>query len=78
MIETKEDLTKALKDIFGGHVFDIETHREHHEFISILIERERRKTELWEKIKAQVAGSLILSGLGGALAAVYHVFFKHG
>ena len=76
---TLKELEDTLHEVMDtSNSVDSNTHHEHHEFIHVLIERERRRTELWEKIKAQVAGSAILMGIGAILTAVYQVFFKHG
>ena len=41
-----------------------ELHMEHHEFIKALIEKERRKQELWEKIKENVGSWALICVLG--------------
>lgn len=36
-------------------------HKQHHDFVQMLIDKEKRKQELHEKVKAQVAGWGIIS-----------------
>lgn len=78
MTDKLDRIAELVEQIATTNNVDTDTHTEHHEFIQALIEREHRKTELWEKVKAQVAGSLILMTIGGILTAVYQVFFKNG
>lgn len=46
-------------------------HKEDHDFITAFIEREKRRTERHEKIKAQVGGWAIIALLSGVAAAVW-------
>ena len=48
---TKQDLTEVVDLAMERHV-----HSDSHIFVLSLIEKERRKQELWEKAKAHVAG----------------------
>ena len=59
--ELKEVLDSALSDI--GWV-DQKTHEEHHEFVRMLIKKEERKKERWEKVKTQVLGWGIVALIG--------------
>ena len=45
------------------------THQDHHQWISIKIERERKRAVLFETVKASVLGGVILMAIS-ALAAV--------
>lgn len=38
-----------------------ELHKEHHEFIKALIEKEHRKQELWEKIQTNVGSWALIA-----------------
>lgn len=56
---------------------DIESHRPHHEFIARWIERERRRDEMWEKIKVQVGGWAVIAFLGGIGLAAWQFVKAH-
>ena len=62
---TPEDIAVAvgaeLDKRHGEHI----AHKEHHEFIEAMIEKERRKQEMWEKVKAHVLGWGIVAIVGG-------------
>lgn len=47
-------------------------HYEHHLFIREWVEKERRKREMADKIKAQVGGWIIISSLGAVATAAWH------
>jgi hypothetical protein len=47
---------------------DAETHREQHDYVRRLIERDHRRDERMEAIKRQTIGWLVIVVLGGALA----------
>ena len=59
---TKQDLTEVVDLAMERHV-----HSDSHIFVLSLIEKERRKQELWEKAKAHVIG-------WGLVAIVVFVF----
>jgi hypothetical protein len=47
-----------------------ETHKEHHDFIQQWIDREKRRQELYEKVKAQVVGWGVISGILSMVAGL--------
>jgi hypothetical protein len=68
---TDEDV-QALRDAFeGARSVPYETHREHHDYIGILLAREKRREERIEKIKAHVGGWGVIVALTGIGAAVW-------
>jgi hypothetical protein len=60
-----EDLLALTEILEKARSVPAEVHRVHHEFVSALIERERRKTNRLEKTKTHVIGWGIVSGLTG-------------
>jgi len=74
---TKDDIESVLHNVLETRSrIDNELHSEHHQFVGMMIAREQRKQERWEKIKTQVFGWGIISILGGIATAVYHAFIK--
>lgn len=47
-------------------------HRKHHDFIDLLLEREKRRQDRIETVKAHVYGWGIITGLGGIGAALWY------
>lgn len=58
--------------LIGG--VDSEVHREQHAFIGEWIEEVKRKREMREKIKTQVAGWAVVTMLGSIGTGAYHAF----
>lgn len=73
---TDEDI-RAISDAFDPYRLPFEDHREHHEFISAWIAKQKRKEETIEKVRAQLAGWGIISLLGGIGFAVWEFVKKH-
>jgi hypothetical protein len=61
---TGEDVRAIIAAFEAFRSVPHEEHREHHEFISHWIERQRRKEEIFEKVKAQLAGWGVITMLG--------------
>ncbi len=49
---------------------DADTHRTHHDYVARLIERDRRRTERWERVRVHVYGWGAVTALGGLIYAV--------
>ena len=80
---TEEDVG-ALADALHARApvsIAAEQHVEHHAFLESWIAKEKRKQELYEKVKANVMGwgivSLILTTIGGLGAAALEFFRSH-
>ncbi len=71
--EFVQELAEAIKERFGTALSE-EEHVEHHTFIRLMIEREKRRTEFWDKIKERVGGWVIISALSAIGSGVYHFF----
>lgn len=67
------DMLKVILDSLNDHKFwvDDELHSQHHEFIKILLEREHRRLDRWDRIREQVTGWALIAILGGIGTAVY-------
>jgi hypothetical protein len=75
----KQELLDTFNEVLSARSrINNDIHTEHHDFIQILIEREERKKERWEKVKTQVLGWGIIGMIGAMGSAVYHHFFKNG
>jgi len=80
---TEEDVC-ALAEAFHARQpanIAVEQHVEHHAFLESWIAKEKRKQELYEKVKAHVMGwgivGLILTTIGGLGAAAIEFFRTH-
>jgi hypothetical protein len=74
---TDEDV-QALRDAFeGARSVPYEMHREHHEYIGVLLAREKRREERAEKIKAHVGGWSVIVALTGIGAALFQWVKDH-
>lgn len=63
------ELKKVLHEVFDGNVIvDKETHSDHHEWIKSQIRKEKRRQEMWVKIKTQVIGWGIIA-IAGSIGA---------
>ena len=51
-------------------------HRDHHNWIENQIQRERKRSEMWEGIRSKVIGWAIIGALGAVGTAVYKVFVR--
>jgi hypothetical protein len=75
----KEELAELFTKTIQMHL-PPETHREHHDFVQALIQKENRKQELWENVKAQVLGwgviGSILLAIGAFGAQIKDWLFK--
>jgi hypothetical protein len=67
---SEKDLAAIIEGVVSSRVVTDAVHSEHHDFIAHWIEREKRKEEVYNKIKVQVGGwgiILVLSGIGYAV-----------
>ena len=71
--EIVESFRQALHD---ERSIDDETHRDHHNYIKMIVLKEKIKADRNEKIKAQVFGWGIITALGSIGTGVYHFFTK--
>lgn len=69
---TDQDVAALLKAFEGAHCIPMEEHKSHHDFIRLMVENQKSKTERWEKVKTNVWGWMIITVLGGIGTAVYH------
>lgn len=74
---TDEDVRAITLAFEAFRSVPFEEHREHHEFIAMWIEREKRKIEMAEKVKAQLAGWGVITLLGGIGYAVWEWVKRH-
>lgn len=73
----KSELIDAFKQaLHAERSIDDPTHRDHHEFVKIMIEERERRIARAEKIKAQVGGWMIIAALGSVGTAVYQFFIR--
>lgn len=76
---TEEDFKRILDDALHSRMnITNDLHATHHKFVEMCMEREERKREMWEKIKAQVGGWAIIGVLGAIGTAVYNLFIQRG
>jgi len=68
---TDEDVQALIRAFEGARSVPYELHREHHEYIEVLLAREKRRMERVEKIKANVGGWGVIVALTGLGAAVW-------
>lgn len=67
-----EDFKKILIEVLEERRgIDAERHRQEHDFVALMIEDRRRKTEQWEAIRSQIYGWGIIVFLGAIGTAVY-------
>ena len=74
----KKELVAALHEALGErHSIDAELHNDHHEFIDMLREREKRRIALWQKFRLSFVGALattlvgVLIWLGGLVLSAW-------
>jgi len=65
MTITKKDLSDALDEVLNKkRVIDDDTHKLHHQFIAMQIEKQERRDELFRKFQASFVGGVALGLLG--------------
>lgn len=76
-----EDIRKislrVLKDLEKSRTIDVETHRKHHEFIDVLITKEKKSQERKEKWIQVVGGWGIITFMTGLGLAVWQFIKDH-
>ena len=65
-------IATAIRAEMSNLTIPEDTHKEHHEFIRQWIDKQKRKDERWDKIKAQVGGWAIVTLLGSIGTGAYH------
>lgn len=81
MTITKKDLTDALDEVLNKkRSVDDDTHKIHHKFIAMEIERRENNKKLWMKFKLSFIGGMALGILGflGWIGALLVESFKSG
>jgi hypothetical protein len=63
------DETKPERRMRG---ISVDVHFQHHQFIEEWIEKEKRKREMADKIKAQVGGWIIITAIGAIGTGAYN------
>lgn len=74
-----EQLAKLVADRLQASALatiDPDEHARHHAAIDLWIDRENRRREVWEKVKASVIGWVLIAVLGGIGIAVFDYFAK--
>lgn len=66
---TKEDVKEAMEQVMEVHMLS-----DHHQFVKQLIDKQQRRDELWQKVKADVATKGILAVVTFAGVIVYTDF----
>lgn len=54
----KEDVKEVIHDAFEFHMLS-----DQHQFVKVLMDKERRKQEIWDKVKVGILSSLGISGV---------------
>lgn len=57
-------VTSRIKALLDEKFGEGSSHHKHHDYIQMCIERERRRREMWEKVKTQVLGWGIIAMIG--------------
>lgn len=72
----KAELTEVLQEVLESRrAVDDDTHKMHHQYIEMMLKKEERSVERWEKIKTQLWGWGIVAVLSAIGTAVYKTFF---
>lgn len=66
---TKDEMKSAIKEALVEHL-DPKSHKEHHDFIEAMVQKEQRKQEMWQKVKTQVVGWGVIAVIGSIGAYV--------
>lgn len=62
----EETLKKALTEVLEDRRrIDQDTHSTHHEYVSRLIERDKRRSEMWSRVRGHVIGWGIITSVTG-------------
>ena len=62
---TQDEFKQVLEEVLQSRrVIDEDTHRIHHRFIQVQIERDERRAEMWRRFKLSFIGGLALAVLG--------------
>lgn len=70
--ETTKVATAEVKSAIEAHAKG-----DDHRFVCMMRDREKRRQEMWDKVKASVIRTLLLGGLGAVGTAVYSFFIKN-
>lgn len=64
----EETLVKALSKVLDDrNRIDSETHRSHHDYVSRLIEHDKRRSEMWNRVRGHVIGWGLITGFTGSI-----------
>lgn len=62
----EETLVRTLSKVLDErNRIDSETHRSHHDYVSRLIDRDKKRSEMWHRVKGHVIGWGLVSGITG-------------
>lgn len=78
---TREELQSVVETAVGAALdgrrrIDSETHNMHHEFVGMLIARQKKRDEIWQHVRKHVIGWLVVSlilGIGRIGWWVFHL-----
>lgn len=73
----KHEVIEAIHQAIDERSIIPESHKEHHAYIQMCIDRESRRREMWDKIKAQVLGWGIVAAIGFIGHAVWDYLQHH-
>ena len=72
-----EQIAKVINAVLDKRRGEDIEHKEHHAFVNLMIQREERKKEMWNKVKTQVLGWGIIAIVGSFGAwALSHITFR--
>lgn len=80
--EDVQAIAKAVaEELREGHTdsggLTAKEHRDHHEALQRFIDREARRAELYERVKASAGGWIVITGIGGVGYAVWEWLRTH-
>lgn len=78
---TKDELVAAfIEALDAKRTVPQDTHAEHHTFIELMMKREARRAELWQKFNSSLIGGVALAILAalGWIGALVLEFIRHG
>ena len=67
-------IVEALRSEIAGLAIPQAVHRQHHEYLALLLEDRKRRLERNEKIKTSVLGWFVITVLGGIGTLAYQWF----
>jgi hypothetical protein len=76
---TREELQEVVETAVGAALdgrrrIDPETHNEHHEFVQMLIRRQRQREALWAHVRKHVIGWAVVAVITGVGSLGWQIF----